>query len=243
MNALGYSKASAIRNAIGTLFARAVSHHTIPDMNEIGFYRMLVRKKHLDKLEEVHRLVGSVQSHQSLSVKVAIPGDAYTSAQLSVGFTNPLDRLLPKTCLSDGIHDENEPELYAKTVAWIDRRYNLGVEFGRLKAVFEQLNGELSSAQQLVFYFEGLTTLLEMSPDEAHKDQAHRLREAKIPGKLPSIAPELRTAARDATKLVARCLLFPKDAVNTSEVSLAFYSGSMGYAKADWSNSGRFEVA
>lgn len=240
MPAFGTKRTNNITNAIAMMLHRTLVHHPM-ELDKKQIYRLLVRKRHLDKLEEVHDICGSLANYSYLHVNYLFMDRPIV---VTIQFNgDPLDRPLPRQSTIDGFHDENEPEAFAYVSNWFKRRYDIGVAFGTLQAVFNTLNGDMASPQQLAFYLEGISTLLEQDPNNKEDMvMAARLREAPLPAKLPSVHPALRTAARDATKLIARTMLFPHEVPPSRSVFFAFGHGSLGHVVPEWSPKNRITV-
>ena len=81
----------------------------------------------------------------------------------------------------------------ARICSWTKDRYELGLEFGRVKRVLEQLNKRLRTPEQVRYYLPAIRTLCKEHP--SLQDFANEIAEVKC-ARPPPLPVELRDACR-----------------------------------------------
>jgi len=232
-NVFSKKKTEKIQQAISNLFSRALEHHKSPAIEHDRLYRALILPEHIDLLENTQKLVGKLQSHTSLPLKMKLTNKHEVKMSLYFSSSNggTFDKLMPE--YASVFHGKAEPEVVAAWQEWVDDRYKIGVDFAHIKSIFAILNRDLKTVTQMGSLFNGLAAVM---GHEDLKNDAHKVRTAIMPNNMPAIAPELREGSRRATQLIANYLLLPEKATNIGGPSVSFSSYNMGQITFPWSN-------
>lgn len=226
------TKLAPLKTQLEKLFGRMVGHHVAPPLSVERIYKSLVRPEHLAALRQADEVCGVIQRHSSAHTMVALPGGQLASVTICF-MSTPLARLLP-AYVTHGFHEQADPELRETVTAWMLRRYQIGVGFSLAMAAFREANNLLGTASQMRIYFPGVLTLMSNCDDEVLRDKATKLVDAAVPSSLPSLAPELRRALMDATKLIARAVLLPPETPATPDIVLGCGAGQLGSIELPW---------
>jgi len=143
---------------------------------------------------------------------------------LSFNFVDRVQYVFPDYSKEGPIINQ-APEVAKKINEWIKDRLAIGLEFATAKNTFQMLNERLTTAAQVRYYFPGVLTLLEditnSQPDRAVALR-NKLSEAKLPANTPNLGPQVAARCREATALIARTKLIPKEAPQPAQVRLYF---------------------
>lgn len=230
-----------VKQALKTLFQRAVKYHAAPDgITNEDVYNMLVKQEDQARLRFIEGELGELQiqgfsrNHNTIDSSITLPNGEITRFQMTLA--TPLVCLLPSYAGAGLLGDTDMPgEQREKIQAWVNTRFNVGVRFAVAWAAISALNSRLDTRQQMKFYCDGIVTLMDMS-DEL-KDHADELRELMtMPKNLPSIPPELHREAIKATKTIGWARLFPAEdtAVQRKPVTLSMWDEQLGTILNPW---------
>lgn len=228
MPALSNARHNALNSVINEMFDRACHYHSAPDLTTRDIFQMLVKPEDIPRLERLENEVKSLGiygAETSLSHVVTSVKSSAGNVKLYVSLAEPIKGLLPAYA-TEGFHKKVSPEHLAAVNAWVETRTEVGRKFANLYSFISDLNNRVSSLSAMKFYFEGITALFEQT--EFYKDVADRLREAPMPGKIPSIPPAMRKYGLAATKTVSWGLLFPL-ATSGQEKPITFSIPKQGY--------------
>lgn len=236
MSAISYARMNAIQTVLNEMFDRACHYHSTPALTTRDIFEMLVKPEDIPRLERLEGEVkslgiyGAETSLSNVSTNVKNPIDG-KSVSLHISLQEPIRGLLPGYA-TQGFHKKIKPEHAAAVTAWVETRAEIGKKFANIYSFINALNEEVGSLAAIKFYFEGITALFEQT--EYYKDVADRLREAKLPGKVPSISPEMRRYGITATKDVSWALLFPVIQPKSEPVSFSIYRSAFSVGKSEF---------
>lgn len=138
---------------------------------------------------------------------------------------------VPKTPI---LQQDIPDELRARITAWVERRLELGKEWGRVKLVFEQLNMVSTTPQQIRYLWPGFTVILQQAGFDNMVETMGDYKEPRAG--IPPIPPSLREMTRLAMQTVAGYQLLPEEEpdLDMLEVSAGLYEipavSELGYS-------------
>jgi hypothetical protein len=107
------------------------------------------------------------------------------------------------------LYATEEHEGYQAMMAWLKARYEVGRQWGMVRAVLQDLNAKCTTSAQMRFFWPGIATLAGKHPDL--QDFADRLRDANTPSSIPKIHPTLREACKTTMQTLTMGALLSKD--------------------------------
>lgn len=250
MSAFSERKFDSVNTALGRLWTRTVIHLQPQPVTPEGIVGMTIRPEHRDVLTSAYQIAGDAGhlSHQATIIAtlpdapdVVVSSDPVkVSVSLCPGSGARIRSFIPTYAwgevLDAELRDEQGEALHAQLQAWVHRYFALMTDFIRARAVLETLNARCDTPVQVRYFLPAIVALL--SEDEANTKLCDRLREYRVPPRIPNTSPELRAACGKAQHTIARALLLPKENPSTTQ-GYATFSGGVTRATirfAAWPN-------
>ena len=228
MSAFSERKFDALNSALISLWNRTVDHLKPQPITPEGILGMVISPEHRDVLASAYQIAGDAGnlSHgctitASLSDApdvVATADPVQVSVLLYPGYGARIRSFIPtyawREVLDVEQRDEPGEALHAQLHAWLQRYLSLKADFIRARAVLETLHSRCDTPVQVRYFLPAIVALL--SEDEANAKLCDRLRDYRVPPKIPTTSPELRAACAKAQHTIARALLLPKQIAETT---------------------------
>jgi hypothetical protein len=215
MPAIPYSRHQACLNTLKSLHENALASFEAPAMTHDDFEQLFIQPEHLVKIKEVMALCSI--SNRS--------GTHYTRWNLHEGSKavggDPLELMLQfpqqyRGMIPSYVREGPLPSALALREGLVDQinnyismRIRIGSECALVAAVMEELYERCETPSQLRYFFAGFVTLL--SEHEHLRDALERVREFKVPEKVPNLPRALRVGAQQATKALAKLAMLKPD--------------------------------
>lgn len=238
MSAFSERKFDALNSALISLWNRTVDHLKPQPVTPEGILGMVIRPEHRDVLAGAYQIAGDAGNHSHECTIIASLSDApdvvatadpvRVSLVLYPGYGARIRSFIPtyawREVLDVEQRDEPGQALHSQLHAWLQRYLSLKLDFIRARAVLETLHSRCDTPVQVRYFLPAIVALL--SEDEANAKLCDRLRDYRVPPKIPTTSPELRAACAKAQHTIARALLLPKEIADATLGSAAVSSVS-----------------
>lgn len=224
MPVLNYGQITEVLNTLKSVCSRTLSKSPCYLTRE-QFIEAFIQPDHVDKLREVHDLIGSPGAGgRNIKVQTTIT-DADTPLVSYMSFLKNPGILVP-----DYIKSSYDPTTDAGKVimAWAAERREIGLLLGDAYSALSTLNEMCGNAKALALMFPALTPIMarvgasasgELNQDNPLAKRARAISNAKSIGSLPSLPREVIERIRSASAMVSAMIMaeeavasIPKDA-------------------------------
>jgi hypothetical protein len=226
MSVLSYSQITEVLNTMRTVCGNTLVKSPCYLTRE-QFIEAFIQPDHVDKLREVHDLIGSPGAgSRNIKVQTAIT-DADTPLVSYMSFLKNPGILVP-----DYIRASYDPTTDAGKVimAWAAERREIGLLLGDAYSALSTLNEMCGNAKALALMFPALTPIMarvgttntgggQINEDSPMAKRARAITKAKSVGSLPSLPREVIERIRSASAMVSAMIMaeeavasIPKDA-------------------------------
>lgn len=212
MTAFSDKRSTIISQSIRQLFTRVLQYFDC-ELTQQEVKDMFITKEHQEILDKAYAILhpeGSTTSH-TLGTRIALAAAA-KPIEVQINSRSGFEFLVPDAVRSRPYNFALPSEGTEKVIKWIEQRMELGIEWGRVLDVFNFLDGECVTPQQVRFYFPGVVTLLVNSNEPNLEKMGNKLRSARTPANFLMLSREQKEYISQANSTLATAQLFLQSA-------------------------------
>lgn len=212
MTAFSDKRSTIINQSIHQLFRRVLNYFEC-ELTQQEVRDMLIPHQHHEILKQAYEILhpNGKSSNHTLTTQVTINGTA-KPVEISLNSSSGFEFLVPDDVRTRPYKFAIPSEGTSKAIKWLEQRIEHGIEWGRVLDVFNFLDRQCTTPQQVRFYFPGVVTLLVNSGEDSLEKIGNKLRSARTPATFLMLSREQKEYISQANSTLATAQLFLQSA-------------------------------